>query len=187
MGKNKKGSLPSGYASHWQASLQAGLPKAGWLLVVETSAQSMLAIHSGKEETRHPISTSRDGLGEKEHSYRTPRGLHEIADRIGGDQPAGSVFSCRRPTGRILPPERWKSAGHEDLILTRILRLRGLEPGRNAGLGLDSYARNIYLHGTNHEHLLGTPVSHGCIRMANQAIAELFDRIGATPAWCLVE
>ena len=58
MGKNKKGSLPSGYASHWQASLQAGLPKAGWLLVVETSAQSMLAIHSGKEETRHPISTS---------------------------------------------------------------------------------------------------------------------------------
>jgi len=96
------------------------------------------------------------------------------------------VFRSRRATGERLAPEAWRGGGRTDLILSRILRLRGLEPGRNAGPGCDSYARYIYIHGTNQEHRLGRPASHGCIRMSNRDVADVFARTRGRHTWCLI-
>ena len=98
----------------------------------------------------------------------------------------GSVFVARKPTGETVPPQAWKSAGKSDRILSRILRLRGLERGRNLGPGVDSFHRYIYLHGTNQEQLLGRPASHGCIRMGNQDIVNLFCLLRGRPTWCWI-
>lgn len=116
-------------------------------------------------------------------SLGTPRGLHEIAEKIGAGQPPGIVFKARVATGK-----HFSELGPEDqarnLITTRILRLRGLEPGHNAGTDaagqiVDSLERYIYIHGTNHEDRLGTPFSGGCIEMANLGILELFEEVRA--------
>ena len=116
-----------------------------------------------------PPSNRRDSLG-------TPRGLHEVAERIGAGAPPGIVFKSRRNTGRHyaeFPPEEQE----RNLITTRILWLRGLEPGVNAGGDVDSYARYIYIHGTNHEDRLGAPASGGCVQMRNTEIIELYDEV----------
>lgn len=170
----------------WRDAVGRGLARHGWLLVVNSSTQAMFALCSGKLESEHLISTSRVGLGEKEGSYRTPRGMHEITDRIGGKQPPGTAFKSRVLSGVVLCNEEWSADADADMILTRILRLRGLEARLNAGAGIDTYNRHIYIHGTNQEHLLGTPASHGCIRMANLEIVQLFERIGDAPAWCVI-
>lgn len=118
-----------------------------------------------------PPSNQRDSLG-------TPRGLHEIAERIGAGAPPGIVFKARVSTGRHfaeLPPEEQA----RNLITTRILWLRGLEPGVNAGGEVDSHDRYIYIHGTNHEERLGTPASGGCVQMRNTEIIELYDEVRA--------
>lgn len=116
-----------------------------------------------------PPSNVRDSLG-------TPRGLHEVAERIGAGAPPGIVFKARVTTGRHfseLPPEEQS----RNLITTRILWLRGLEPGLNAGGDVDTHARYIYIHGTNHEGRLGTPASSGCVQMRNTDIIELYDQV----------
>ena len=119
--------------------------------------------------SRLPPSNVRDSLG-------TPRGLHEVAERIGAGAPPGTVFKGLVNTGRHfneLPPE--KATGN--LITTRILRLRGLEAGVNAGGDVDSFDRYIYIHGTNQEHRLGTPASSGCVQMNNLEIIALYDNV----------
>lgn len=119
--------------------------------------------------SRRPPSNVKDSLG-------TPRGLHEIAERIGGGAPPGIVFKARVPTGRHfaeLPPAEQE----QNLITTRILWLRGLEPGVNAGGDVDTFSRYIYIHGTNHEDRLGTPASSGCVQMRNTDIIELYDEV----------
>ena len=119
------------------------------------------------------MSTARAGIGGEEGSFRTPPGWHRIHARIGEDAAPGTVFVSREPTG-----ETWcGEARDDDLILTRILTLDGLEDGVNRGPGCDSLARYIYLHGTNQEHLLGRPVSHGCVRLSNDDVRELFERV----------
>jgi UDP-N-acetylmuramate--alanine ligase len=121
----------------------------------------------------YPVSTSAFGVGGAEGSYRTPPGFHRVREMIGAGAPAGTVYVGRAPTG-----ETWQGADTpDDLILTRILTLEGLEPGVNQGVGCDSLARYIYIHGTNHEQKLGTAASHGCIRMANRDVVDLFDRL----------
>jgi lipoprotein-anchoring transpeptidase ErfK/SrfK len=102
--------------------------------------------------------------------------LHEIVDLIGEGEPRGSVFRGRVPTGN----RYWEESSGEqekNLITTRILRLRGLEPGTNCGPGVDSFDRYIYFHGTNHEERIGTPASGGCILLSNHDIEELFDSV----------
>lgn len=125
----------------------------------------------------YPVSTAENGMGEQNGSYCTPRGRHRIAEKIGAGAPLNSAFKSRVPTGEIWTPELDAEFPGRDWILTRILWLEGLEPGKNRGEGVDSHARYIYLHGTNEEHKLGTPASHGCIRMSNADIAELFERV----------
>lgn len=124
----------------------------------------------------YPVSTSRAGIGAQEGSGRTPPGLHRVVRLFGHQAVPGQVFVSRRAVkGLIIPPVDWRSAASEkDYVLTRILRLEGLEPSVNAGPGIDSFARFIYIHGTNQEHLLGTPASHGCIRLSNADVIDLF-------------
>jgi len=105
--------------------------------------------------------------------------MHRVARKIETDSQIGTVFVSRKPNGETWNPE-WnkdESLRQRDLILSRILVLEGLEPGVNQGPGVDSLQRYIYVHGTNREDLIGQPVSHGCVRMNNQSIIELFEII----------
>jgi hypothetical protein len=89
-------------------------------------------------------------------------------------------------TADIVPPSGWRDDSASDLVLTRILWLEGLEPGVNAGPGIDSHERFIYLHGTSQEHLLGTPASHGCIRLSNRDVITLFNLTRGRETFCLI-
>ncbi len=124
------------------------------------------------------ISTSRRPPSNVKNSLGTPRGLHEIAERIGAGQPPGMVFKSRVPTGRHFN-EFPDAASADNLITSRILWLRGLEPDVNRGGEVDSYERYIYLHGTNHEARLGEPLSAGCVLLRNLDIVELYDEVRA--------
>lgn len=125
----------------------------------------------------YPISTAARGAGEQSGSYQTPRGEHYVRARIGQGQPANTVFVARRPTGEVWTSALGEQAPERDWILSRILWLCGREPGRNRLGQCDSMRRYIYIHGTADEHLLGQPASHGCIRMANADVIDLFERV----------
>lgn len=153
------------------------------LLVVDVERQALALLESGRLAAAYAVSTAAAGVGGDEGSLRTPPGWHRIHDRIGEGAPDGAVFESRVATGR-----RWR--GEEDpgdLILTRVLTLEGLEEGVNRGPGRDSLARYIYIHGTNHEEALGRPVSHGCVRMANADVRDLFARVEAGDPVAIVE
>ncbi|MEY2500799.1 MAG: hypothetical protein QOI07_1133 [Verrucomicrobiota bacterium] len=120
-----------------------------------------------KKLAAYPVSTSRFGLGSKEGSFKTPTGTFRIAEKIGEEMPPGTVFKSRRPVRATK-----KMLCEDDLVMTRILWLDGLEP-RNA----NTHSRYVYIHGTNHEEDLGSPASHGCVRMKNEDVIELFDQV----------
>lgn len=126
---------------------------------------------------QYPVSTASNGVGEQDGSLRTPRGRHRIAEKIGAGAPLCAAFKSREPTGEIWTPELDAENPGRDWILTRILWLEGLEPGRNQGGTVDTHNRYIYIHGTHEEHRIGAPASHGCIRMKNADVAELFDLV----------
>ena len=124
----------------------------------------------------HVVSTSLRPPSNVKDSLGTPRGLHEIAEKFGAGVPPGIVFKGRVSTGWHFN-EFDAAAQARNLITTRILWLRGLEPGVNAGGNVDTYGRYVYIHGTNHEERLGTPFSEGCIEMNNLEIIGLFDEV----------
>jgi hypothetical protein len=124
----------------------------------------------------HVVSTSRRPPSNVKASLGTPRGLHQIAEKIGAGAPPGTVFKGRANLGRHFN-EYSDEENARNLITTRILWLRGLEPGLNAGGEVDTYGRYIYIHGTNHEDRLGSPFSGGCIEMNNLEIIGLFDEV----------
>lgn len=126
----------------------------------------------------YPISTARNGSGERDGSECTPRGLHEIVEKIGAQAATGTVFVAREPTGEICTPELLEASPDRDWILTRVLWLGGLEPGRNQGGEVDTRGRTIYIHGCPDTVVLGVPSSHGCVRMRNADVIDLFDRVG---------
>ena len=141
------------------------------LLVVDVARRRLGLLEAGSLRLDLAVSTAAAGIGGEEGSFRTPSGWHRIAARIGEGMPTGTVFVSRIPTG-----ETWRGgASDEDLILSRILTLEGLEVGVNRGPGCDSLQRTIYLHGTNREDLLGFPVSHGCVRLANADVIALHE------------
>ena len=125
----------------------------------------------------YPVATARNGPGELQGSGCTPCGLHRIRCKIGAGAPLNSVFVGRRPSGEIYTPALAARYPRRDWILTRILWLDGLEPGRNRGGERDSLRRYIYIHGCPPELPLGAPLSHGCIRIGNEAITELFEQV----------
>jgi len=128
---------------------------------------------------RYPVSTSAKGAGEQNGSLRTPRGRHRIRAMIGGGQPLAVVFRGRRPTGECWSPELAAAHPERDWILSRILWLCGEEPGRNRLGAVDSMRRYIYIHGTGDDQPMGEPHSHGCIRMRNRDVVELFALVAA--------
>jgi lipoprotein-anchoring transpeptidase ErfK/SrfK len=125
----------------------------------------------------YPISSAKNGVGEQNGSYCTPRGRHLIRARIGAGQPLNTVFVERRPTGEVYCPELARSFPGRDWILTRILWLSGCELGYNRLGGVDTMRRAIYIHGSPDTAEMGKPGSHGCIRMRNEDIVELFDLV----------
>jgi len=128
-----------------------------------------------QEKKIYSISTSKYGIGNKAGSDKTPLGLHYIENKIGEGAPKGMIFKARRATGQIA---EMNVPGAGDLVTTRIMWLKGLEPGMNSGQGIDSYQRYIYIHGTAEENKIGQPASHGCVRMYNRDVIDLFKRVG---------
>lgn len=129
-------------------------------------------------EKSWPVSTALNGAGNQSGSNQTPLGWHRIRACIGAGAPAGTVFVGRRPTGEIYTPELAERYPGRDWILTRILWLCGEEKGVNRGGNVDSQRRYIYIHGTPDTEPMGVPLSHGCVRMRNQDVMDLFDRVG---------
>jgi UDP-N-acetylmuramate--alanine ligase len=168
-------------AARYRALVLAGLARAGapaWdphgrVLVVDPARQRLGLLEDGRLTFEAVVSTALNGLGCEENSYRTPTGWHRIHARVGAGAEAGAVFRSRVATGEV-----WRGEAREDdLILTRVLTLDGLEDGWNRGPGRDSLERFIYLHGTNREQDLGKPLSHGCVRLSNADVAKLFERV----------
>jgi len=125
----------------------------------------------------YSISTSKNGLGERNGSFCTPRGRHIVRARIGAGQPLNAVFVRRRPTGEIWTPELHATHPGRDWILTRILWLSGCEVGFNRLGELDTMRRFIYIHGAPASVPMGVPGSIGCIRMRGEEVLELFERV----------
>jgi len=143
------------------------------LVLVDVAHQQVHLLENGRLAFSAAVSTSSRGIGGEEGSLKTPAGWHRVRAKIGAGAETGAVFVSREPTGEV-----WRGeVRSEDLILTRVLTLEGLENGINKGPGCDSLERYIYFHGTNAEGALGTPASSGCIRLANDDVVRLFERV----------
>ncbi|MCR8913848.1 L,D-transpeptidase [Marinobacter panjinensis] len=125
----------------------------------------------------YPVSTALNGPGERHSSGCTPRGSHYVRAMVGGGVPLNSVFVARRPTGEVYSADLARQFPERDWILSRILWLCGLESGKNRGPGVDSFRRFIYIHGTPDSEPMGAPRSHGCIRMRNADVVDLYSRV----------
>ena len=125
----------------------------------------------------YPISTALAGVGEVFGSFQTPRGQHIIRAKIGAGLPENTVFVRRRPTGEVWTPELGQQHPGRDWILTRILWLSGCVPGFNRLGCVDTMRRYIYIHGSPDLAEMGVPGSHGCVRMRNADIVDLFERV----------
>lgn len=153
---------------------------------IDTARQKLTLFALDRPIKIYSVSTSARGVGQILGSLQTPRGLHRICRKFGGGHPPLTIFRARKSIGK-----QWSCQDPErlDFILTRILALEGLQRGINRGCDaqlrcIDSRARCIYLHGTHQEHKIGVPASHGCIRMRNSDIIELFDRLPCgTQVW----
>jgi hypothetical protein len=144
-----------------------------YYIIVSISEQKLYLYKNDMLVRQYPVSTSKYGAGNTQGSNKTPLGQHMIVSKVGRNARMGEIFQSRRRTRRIAG--FGSNASGEDHITTRIMRLAGLERGINKGKGIDSFKRCIYIHGTPHEHLIGTPASHGCIRMKNKDIIALFE------------
>jgi len=146
---------------------------------IEISISQQILNHWSDGEIRgsYFVSTALKGAGELSGSEKTPRGRHTIRAKIGEGLPENAVFVGRRFTGEIYNSELAASSPDRDWILTRILWLCGCEPGKNRLRDVDSMRRFIYIHGTPDTELMGIAKSHGCIRMRNVDLLELFDRV----------
>ena len=125
------------------------------------------------------IATAKNGIGQQLGSECTPIGKHYIRAKIGAGQPANAVFVGRRPTGELFNEQLRQTHPRRDWILTRILWLCGTEAGKNRLGNVDTMRRYIYIHGAPNGDEMGIPSSHGCVKMRNQDIIQLFDRVAA--------
>ena len=146
-------------------------------IIVSISEQRLTLLDAGQTVVSYSISSARNGAGEQNGSGRTPLGQHVIRLKIGGGCPAGTVFVGRRPTGEHYSRQLAENHPGRDWILTRILWLSGRQSGINRGGDVDTLRRYIYIHGCPDSEPMGTPLSHGCVRMKNSEIIDLFERI----------
>lgn len=152
---------------------------------IQVSIQDQcLRLLTGDAITEYSISTAKLGIGQSKGSNKTPMGWHFIRAKIGSGVDENSVFIGRRTTGEIYSSELSLQYPDRDWILTRILWLSGCEMGHNRFGNVDTMQRYIYIHGTPDSEPMGVPESHGCIRMRNRHIIELFDQVSAgCPVW----
>jgi len=151
---------------------------------ISISDQTLTALENDQIALVYSVSTALNGPGEQFGSEQTPRGSHYIRAHIGADQPLNAVFVGRRPTGEIYSQALADAYPNRDWILSRILWLCGRDPGKNRGGKVDSMRRYIYIHGTPDTEPMGIAKSHGCVRMRNQDVIELFDWV---PDFCPVD
>ena len=144
---------------------------------IDIPAQRLRLTDRSGRVRRYAVSTAANGAGERNGSFCTPRGRHVVRARIGDGAPPDAVFVARRPTGELFRPEMRAAFPDRDWILTRILWLSGTEPGFNRLGDVDTMRRFIYIHGAPDDVPMGQPGSHGCIRMRNRDMIELFDRV----------
>ena len=142
------------------------------LINIDISQQNLKLIHNNQVIHIFKVSTSKYGVGQLENSYQTPTGKHIIIEKFGENAPLNTIFSSRIPSGLYM-----NKTTNSDLILTRILRLSGIETGVNKGENIDTYERYIYIHGTCHEYKIGIPDSIGCIRMFGNDIITLYNNV----------
>ena len=146
-------------------------------MYVAVKHQRLYLIKGDSTIRKYSISTAKKGVGSKKNSYKTPPGLHTIKRKIGKDVPEGGIMVSRVYKGSKAKILTSKTKADGDYVTSRIMWLQGEEPGVNKGRNMDSYNRFIYIHGTAEEGLIGEPASHGCIRMTNKDVIELFDLI----------
>lgn len=147
------------------------------LIRVSIAEQRLELVEEGRVVMDVAVSTAKNGPGEIAGSECTPRGRHYVRAKIGAGCPENTVFVGRRPTGEIYQPAMRAQFPGRDWILTRIMWLCGLEPGKNRLGNVDTMQRYVYIHGCPEDDPMGTPLSHGCIRMRNQDVIDLFERI----------
>lgn len=153
-------------------------------LHISLADQCLYGFANGQLQLRLSVSTALNGAGECNGSGCTPRGLHQVRAKIGDGLPNAAVLRGRRWTGEVWSPELHAQFPGRDWILTRILWLSGCEPGRNRLGAVDTFRRYIYLHGTPDSEPMGVPLSHGCVRLRNSDLLELFARV---PVHCAVQ
>ena len=146
-------------------------------LYISIGKQELSLYIKGEIDKSYLVSTAKNGAGELMGSECTPTGWHKIRAKIGEAQLLNSVFIGRRPTGEVYTPKLMDDYPQRDWILSRILWLGGLEPGKNRYGKVDSTWRYIYIHGCPDELMTGKPESHGCIRMKNADVVDLFNRV----------
>ena len=151
----------------------------GLHIIVSIKQQTLSLYEDDRLIKNYPIATAKNWVGEKIGSECTPRGKHIIRAKIGQHAKANSVFIARRQTGEFFNEALRKQYPNRDWILTRILWLSGLEPGRNRLGNVDTMRRYIYIHGCPDADIMGVPSSHGCIKMHNSDVIELYDRVEA--------
>lgn len=160
-------------------------------LIVNIAQQTLTLYQKNKAVIQYKVSTAKNGIGSLQDSGCTPLGEHLIAEKIGASEPINAVFIGRVPTGEIYSAELGKLHPKRDWILSRILWLSGCEAGVNKGRnsqgGCDTYQRYIYIHGTPDTEPMGEPLSHGCVRMRNSDIIELFEQVEETTPVLIVE
>ena len=156
------------------------------LLLVSIAEQRMVFAVNGVPQRSYKVSTALAGTGSKVNSEKTPLGWHRVSEWIGDGCRPGQVFVSRRPTHEVIPWSCFRTEGGADYVLTRIMWLDGMEKGLNNGGVVDSHSRYIYIHGTNQEQLLGRPASHGCIRLSNRDVLELFALTRGRTTYCNV-
>jgi len=146
-------------------------------IYVAVKRQKLFFISGNQITAGYAVSTSRYGTGYLLNSEQTPLGLHRISNKTGDKVPPGGIIKGVSFTGKFAKIETSAVSTGKDEVTTRAIRLEGFEPGINKGGKRDSFNREIYIHGTPEEGLIGTPSSHGCIRMKNLDIIELFGKV----------
>jgi lipoprotein-anchoring transpeptidase ErfK/SrfK len=144
---------------------------------IDVASQQLTLKDGDRVVKTYSVSTAKNGVGEKNGSFCTPRGRHIVRAKIGAGLPENTVFVRRRPTGEVWSPELNAKYNGRDWMLTRLLWLSGREPGRNRLGEVDTMRRYIYIHGSPDTAAMGKPGSIGCIRMRNRDIVELFDLV----------
>ena len=159
-------------------------------LLINIAQQNLIVYQNDIQISRYDVSTAKNGIGSQQDSGCTPLGEHIIAEKIGSEQPINAVFVGRVPTAEIYSAALGAQYPERDWILSRILWLAGLEEGINKGCNeqgsCDTYQRYIYIHGTPNNESMDMPLSHGCVRMCNQDIVELFEQVVEGTPVCII-